>query len=94
MALPALSKRIESLDYRREFAIKSIQTLTSASEDVRMSALEMLGEMIYIFHEDPRGPPQELLDIYLDDSEVEDGTTDSDWDTIAIFNVSCTLFKK
>ncbi|KIR74661.1 hypothetical protein I310_00935 [Cryptococcus deuterogattii CA1014] len=87
MALPALSKRIESLDYRREFAIKSIQTLTSASEDVRMSALEMLGEMIYIFHEDPRGPPQELLDIYLDDSEVEDGTTDSDWDTIAIFNI-------
>ncbi|KIR36857.1 hypothetical protein I352_00169 [Cryptococcus deuterogattii MMRL2647] len=87
MALPALCKRIESLDYRREFAIKSIQTLTSASEDVRMSALEMLGEMIYIFHEDPRGPPQELLDIYLDDSEVEDGTTDSDWDTIAIFNI-------
>lgn len=92
MAVPALCKRIESLDYRREFAIKSIQALTSASEDVRMSALEMLGETIYIFHEDPRGPPKELLDIYLDDSEVGDGITDSDWDTIAMFNVSNTLF--
>lgn len=86
MAVPALCKRIESLDYRREFAIKSILTLTSASEDVRMSALEMLGETIYIFHEDPIGPPQELLDIYLDDSEVEEGITDSDWDAIAMFN--------
>lgn len=92
MTVPALCKRIESLDYRREFAIKSILTLTSASEDVRMSALEMLGETIYIFHEDPIGPPQELLDIYLDDSEVEEGITDSDWDAIAMFNVSNTLF--
>ncbi|WWD18112.1 hypothetical protein CI109_102561 [Kwoniella shandongensis] len=86
LSLPALCRRIESLDYRRSFAIKAVQTLTACTEDVRCAALEMLGEVIHIFHEDPRGPPPELLDVYTDDSEVMDGERDSDWDVVAMFN--------
>ncbi|WWC96777.1 hypothetical protein V866_003651 [Kwoniella sp. B9012] len=86
LALPALCRRIESPDYRRAFAVKAVQTLMSGDEDVRCAALEMLGEVIYIFHDDPRGPPDELIDVYTDDSEVRDGERDSDWDVVAIFN--------
>ena len=68
--------------------MKGVQTLISASEDVRCAALEMLGEVIYIFHDDPRGPPMELLDVYTDDSEIMPGWRDSDWDVVAMFNVS------
>ncbi|WWC87973.1 uncharacterized protein L201_002875 [Kwoniella dendrophila CBS 6074] len=86
LALPALCRRIESLDYRRSFAVKAVQTLMSGDEDVRCAALEMLGEVIYIFHDDSRGPPDELIDVYTDDSEVGEGERDSDWDVVAIFN--------
>nr|XP_019050561.1 hypothetical protein I302_00997 [Kwoniella bestiolae CBS 10118]OCF29491.1 hypothetical protein I302_00997 [Kwoniella bestiolae CBS 10118] len=86
LALPALCRRIESPDYRRAFAVKAVQTLMSGDEDVRCAALEMLGEVIYIFHDDPRGPPDELIDVYTDDSEVREGERDSDWDVVAIFN--------
>ncbi|WVQ97218.1 hypothetical protein IAU59_004328 [Kwoniella sp. CBS 9459] len=86
LSLPALCKRVESLDYRRAFAINAVQTLTNGTEDVRCAALEMLGEVIHIFHDDPRGPPAELLEVYTDDTEVRDGERDSDWDVVAIFN--------
>ncbi|KAK8865709.1 hypothetical protein IAR55_000854 [Kwoniella newhampshirensis] len=86
LSLPALCRRIESLDYRRTFAIKAVQTLSACTEDVRCAALEMLGEVIHIFHDDPRGPPTELLDIYTDDSEVREGERDSDWDVVTMFN--------
>lgn len=55
----------------------------------RCSALEVLGELIYLFNDDPNGPPQQLLEIYLDDSQS--GTSaaiDRVWDIIATFNVS------
>ncbi|WWC68465.1 uncharacterized protein I206_102393 [Kwoniella pini CBS 10737] len=86
LALPALCERIESADYRRSFAVKAVQTLMAGDEDVRCAALEMLGEVIYIFHTDPRGPPDELIDVFTDDSDIRDGESDSDWDIVAIFN--------
>ncbi|WVR05685.1 hypothetical protein IAU60_002708 [Kwoniella sp. DSM 27419] len=87
LSLPPLCKRIESADYRRSFAVKAVQTLISGSEDVRCAALEMLGEVIHIFHGDSRGPPEELLDVYTDDAEVGEHERDSDWDVVAIFNL-------
>lgn len=32
---------------------------------VRLGVMEALGEVIYTFHEDPEGPPQQLIDIFL-----------------------------
>jgi len=50
--------------------------------------LEMLGEIIYVFAEDPAGPPQELLEVYTEDVASYPGL-DGDWDVVAAFNVSC-----
>ncbi|WWC60471.1 uncharacterized protein I303_103044 [Kwoniella dejecticola CBS 10117] len=87
LALPALCRRIESAEERRSFAVKAVQTLIAGDEDVRCAALEMLGEVIHIFHDNPNGPPDALIDVYTDDSEVRDGERDSDWDVVAIFNL-------
>ncbi|ODN84132.1 hypothetical protein L202_00141 [Cryptococcus amylolentus CBS 6039] len=99
--IPPLCKRIESIDDRRSFAVKAMETLTntgvapdsyfapgSGGQDayVRVAALEMLGEVIYIFHEDSRGPPRALLDIYRDDSEVARDDHEAEWDLITMFN--------
>ncbi|WVQ71214.1 hypothetical protein IAR50_000739 [Cryptococcus sp. DSM 104548] len=100
-AIPPLCKRIESMDDRRSFAIKAMEALairqatptpdfptgSSGQDDfVRFAALWMLGEVIYVFHDDARGPPKELLDIYRDDSEVAQGDSEAEWDSIAMFN--------
>jgi len=74
LSLPALCRRIESPDYRRSFAIKAVIVLTESGEDVRCAALEMLGEVIYIFEKDPRD------DVARDE--------ETDWDVVASFNVS------
>nr|ODO02337.1 hypothetical protein L204_01070 [Cryptococcus depauperatus CBS 7855] len=86
VAVPALCKRLKPLYRHRSFAIKAIETLTTCSEDVKLTALEILGELIYIFHEDPRGPPQEVLEVYKEDSEVPVGLMDTDWDVITMYN--------
>jgi serine/threonine-protein phosphatase 4 regulatory subunit 1 len=91
LSLPAICRRIESPDYRRTFATKALRTLTAdspeADDDVRCAALEVLGELIYVFHDDPRGPPAELLVAYLDAEGVGKGLGE-DWDVVASFNVS------
>jgi len=51
--------------------------------------MEVLGELIYAFHDDPLGPPAELVVIYKDDSDEEEVFEgDCDWDIIAAYNVS------
>jgi serine/threonine-protein phosphatase 4 regulatory subunit 1 len=91
LSLPAICRRIESPDYRRTFATKALRTLIADSpdgdDDVRCAALEVLGELIYVFHDDPRGPPAELLVAYLDADGVGKGLGE-DWDVVASFNVS------
>ena len=88
LSLPALCRRIESPDYRRYFAVKAVKALTESGEDVRCAALEILGEVIYIFKEDPRGPPIELLNTYMEDRRVEAIGEETDWDVVASFNVN------
>ena len=86
VALPTLCKRIDSPDYRRSFAVKAVKILTESGEDVRFAALEVLGDVIYSFIDDSRGPPAELLEIYTADTmETED--EDGLWDVVASFNV-------
>lgn len=82
VALPALCRRLET--DRREFAIEAIHAL-APNPDVRNSLLDVLGELIYAFHEDPAGPPAEIMRVYM---EEEVDRLGEDWDTVAAFNVS------
>jgi hypothetical protein len=40
---------------------------------VQYTALEILGEVIHLFHTDPSGPPPELLGYYLDTRRITEG---------------------
>ncbi|KAL7423656.1 hypothetical protein Q5752_001237 [Cryptotrichosporon argae] len=84
LALPSLARRIASHDERRNFVVSAVQTLAASADDVKSALLEMLGEVIHAFVDDPRGPPIETLSVYLDDRPA--GPPDSDWDVIASFN--------
>ena len=87
LSLPVLCGRIDSSDYRRVFAVKAVQALADSGDDVRFAALEILGEIIFIFEKDPRGPPIELLKLYLDHGDDESYEQESDWDVVASYNV-------
>lgn len=67
-----------------------MHSLTTHSADVRCAALEVLGELIYVFAKDPKGPPVELMQVYMDEEDVRRGFGE-DWDTVASFNVSPIL---
>lgn len=92
LSLPAITKRIEEQDYRREFSVKAVNTLFQSGEDVRCAILEMLGEVIYVFDDDPDGPPPELLEVYTQDV-TNQPINDGDWDVIAAFNVSSQFYR-
>jgi serine/threonine-protein phosphatase 4 regulatory subunit 1 len=88
VALPALVKRIESLEDRRSVAVDGLKSLYSAGDGCRCAAMEVLGELIHAFYDDPLGPPVELVNTYKDDSNEEEVFPgDCDWDIIAAYNV-------
>lgn len=64
-ALPALLSRLPS-GLRRLIAVSTIIPLSrDESAPVRTGVLEALGEVVYTFHDDDRGPPDELLRLFL-----------------------------
>lgn len=64
-ALPALLPRLP-FPRRREIAIETVTALSTDSHPtVRSGVLEAIGEVIYTFHDDPAGPPEELLSLFL-----------------------------
>jgi len=76
-SLPPLVQRLP-FSLRRSLAF---ETLTALCEDpqkcVRQSALDTLSETIYAFSDDPQGPPEFLLHMYLgrkEDNNVRNGT--------------------
>lgn len=81
-----MCKRIEAVDYRRQFAVKAVSSLAQSGDNVRCAVLEMLGEIIHVFHDEPEGPPPELLEVYT--ADYGDFGLDGDWDVVAAFNVS------
>lgn len=89
VCMPPLCKRKPQDAARREFAVNAMATFMSSHDSVRYAALEVLGEVIYAFDNDPDGPPAELIALFCDDSESEG--PDSDWDVLASFNVSLAL---
>ncbi|KAG1875048.1 armadillo-type protein [Suillus tomentosus] len=64
-ALPALLSRLPS-GLRRSVAVSTIIPLSrDESAPVRTGVLEALGEVIYTFYGDDRGPPDDLLRLFL-----------------------------
>ncbi|KAG1877876.1 armadillo-type protein [Suillus subalutaceus] len=64
-ALPALLSRLPS-GLRRSIAVSTIILLSrDESAPVRTGVLEALGEVVYTFHDDDHGPPDELLRLFL-----------------------------
>ncbi|KIJ68977.1 hypothetical protein HYDPIDRAFT_105528 [Hydnomerulius pinastri MD-312] len=64
-ALPAVLSRLQ-WSLRRSVTLSTIIPLSrDESPAVRSGVLEALGEVIYAFHADPLGPPQELLGLFL-----------------------------
>jgi len=64
-ALPALLSRL-SPAARRSLALNTIMPLArDESSSVRTGVLEALGEIVYTFHEDEDGPPEDLLRLFL-----------------------------
>jgi hypothetical protein len=74
LSIPALFAQVER-DVKRQYLIDALRTFSAdVSRNVRSAALEIIGEAIYLFHEDPAGVPDELVRHFL--GEPFDGTGD------------------
>ena len=64
-SLPTVLGRLEA-PLRREKTVASMRTLVNdVSRNVRLAALEIIGEAIYMFHKDEMGVPEELVRFFL-----------------------------
>lgn len=64
-ALPAVLSRLTPA-LRRSVALSTVVPLSrDESPAVRSGVLEALGEVLYSFHADEYGPPDELLSLFL-----------------------------
>lgn len=64
-ALPAILSRLTPT-LRRSVALSTVVPLSrDESPAVRSGVLEALGEVLYSFHADECGPPDELLSLFL-----------------------------
>lgn len=96
LCLPPLCKRIINMEDRRSYAARAFDTLINSGNIVQYTALEILGEIVHLFHDDPLGPPQELLDVYFHQSDILDTMggedvrqfNDPDRAVVSAFNVS------
>lgn len=65
LSIPALFAQVER-DVKRQYLIDALRTFSAdVSRNVRSAALEIIGEAIYLFHEDPAGVPDELVRHFL-----------------------------
>jgi serine/threonine-protein phosphatase 4 regulatory subunit 1 len=68
-ALPVILSRLTP-DERRALAIDTVVPLSmDESPSVRHGVLEALGEVLYTFHQDRDGPPEEILRLFLGRAE-------------------------
>jgi serine/threonine-protein phosphatase 4 regulatory subunit 1 len=64
-ALPGILARVDQTR-RSTLAVQSLLKLADdPSDTVRSALLEVLGEVIYTFRDDPGGPSQELIDLFV-----------------------------
>ena len=68
-ALPGILARVDAAQ-RRSLTVPSLVHLSrDPSDPVRSGLLEVLGEVIYTFRDDPQGPPRELLQLFIQDRD-------------------------
>ncbi|GAA5836046.1 hypothetical protein JCM11251_006634 [Rhodosporidiobolus azoricus] len=72
LALPSIFKHLP----RSALRDQAINAITHFSGDdnrnVRSGALEICGELVYLFHEDPAGVPEEVLSFFLGQTNEKD----------------------
>lgn len=65
LSMPSLFGRV-SAELRRDRVVSGLRTFANdVSKNVRTAALEIIGEAIYMFKDDPEGVPPELLRFFL-----------------------------
>lgn len=65
MSMPSLFSRVDR-GLRRDRVVPALRSFVNdVSRNVRSTALEMIGESIYLFYEDPQGVPDELIRFFL-----------------------------
>ena len=70
-ALPAILSRLPS-PQKREQTLRTIMKLSrDPSTAVRSGVLEVLGEVIYTFHDDELGPPDEVVKLFIGEEGVD-----------------------
>ena len=75
-SLPGVYSTQEPSEQRRQKLVHMMRTLKrDVSSNVQLAAFEMIGEIIYLFHDDPEGVPDELVALMLgkrlDDADSE-----------------------
>lgn len=94
-SLPGVFGTLPVGEARRIGLVSAMQSLQDdVSQNVQLAAFEMIGEVIYLFHEDPAGVPEELVRLFLgqamdgsDPSGTEDLLADPDRALIVAFNL-------
>lgn len=76
LCLPVLSKRIEDQQQRRTYTAEMFSRLMELGDLVEYTLLENIGELIHIFHDDPQGPPDELLEVYYSQAPLSPASTE------------------
>jgi serine/threonine-protein phosphatase 4 regulatory subunit 1 len=98
LCLPALSKRIEDRDDRRSYTVRAFEALLMSGDLVEYTLLEIIGEIIHLFQEDPDGPPEALLEVFYSQAPLSLASTEEeivrefdnlDRAIVSAFNVSC-----
>jgi len=78
LCLPALSKRIESREDRRSYTVRAFEALLLSGDLVEYTLLEIIGEIIHIFQEDPEGPPEALLEVFYSQAPLSLASTEAE----------------
>lgn len=82
LAIPSLFAQVEDVQERRTKVVEALRYLsTDVSRQVRSAVLEVMGELIYLFHDTPAGPPPELVRYFKGepfDLDKGDGADTSD----------------
>ncbi|KAG8754237.1 hypothetical protein FRC14_005259 [Serendipita sp. 396] len=64
-ALPGILARIDATQRRLLTVPSLVQLSRDPADPVRSGLLEVLGEVIYTFRDDPGGPPRELINLFV-----------------------------
>ncbi|KAG8865986.1 hypothetical protein FRC20_009208 [Serendipita sp. 405] len=103
-ALPGILARIDATQRRLLTVPSLVQLSRDPADPVRSGLLEVLGEVIYTFRDDPGGPPRELINLFvppetawvtsevLPSPSTQSWLSDSERPIICAFNFPAVIF--